>query len=144
MVLRHGSPQTQTLVVSLQLSVAALGLAAAGSCSADDWNRDLLFWVSSCILWLKPSGSSSDSQNHIWSYISSKATQLWHLRWRQSSRTIFEIEAEPVEGRVEVSSVQHAALHRLLDVLSLELELLQGCVQVLRAHKTFKLTTTSN
>lgn len=45
---------------------------------------------------------------------------------------------------MEVSSVQHAALHRLLDVLSLELELLQGCVQVLRAEITRKINTTSN
>lgn len=48
--------------------------------------------------------------------------------------TISEVEAEPVESGVQVSSVQNTTLHRLLDVLSLEVELLQSCVQVLETH----------
>lgn len=35
---------------------------------------------------------------------------------------------------MEIPSVQHAALHRVLNVLPLELELLQSCVQVLEAQ----------
>ncbi len=45
--------------------------------------------------------------------------------------TVSEIQTEPVERWVQVSSIQHTALHGLLDVLGLKLELLQGCIQIL-------------
>lgn len=49
--------------------------------------------------------------------------------------TIFKVEAEPVESRVEITSIQHTALHRLLDVFFLKVELLQSRIQVLQAHQ---------
>ena len=111
----------------------ALGLAGAGFCWAGGWNLGLLLWFSSCICWLKPSGSSSDVKTENSSH-RFDAIQWWHLNDRRRSVTIFEVEAEPVESRVEIPSVQHAALHRVLNVLPFELKLLQGCVQVLGAQ----------
>lgn len=58
---------------------------------------------------------------------------LKYPQGRWCSVTIVQVEAKPVESRVEISSVQHAAFHCFLNVLSLKFEFLQGCVQVLQA-----------
>lgn len=51
------------------------------------------------------------------------------------SLTVFKVETEPVESRVEISSIQDSTLHRLFDVFLLKMELLQSCIQVLQAWK---------
>lgn len=55
----------QTLVISLRVVLFdTLGLWAAGFCWTGGWNRGRFFWLSSCICWLKPSGSSSSKTDH--------------------------------------------------------------------------------
>ena len=55
----------------------------------------------------------------------------WGIYASESHLTIFEIQTEPVESRVEIPSIQHTAFHGLFNVLRLEVELLQSGVKVL-------------
>lgn len=117
--------------------VVALGFGSGTFCWTDGWNLGLLFWLSSCICWLNPSGNSSGTQSinrEIHILTTFRTILLKYLQRWWCSITIVQVEAKPVESRVEIPSIQHAAFHCFLNVLSLKFEFLQGCVQVLQAQ----------